>query len=452
MRRLLKYLSVFALAVVAGSYVAFGPMGLDVLFPDDERETATIYSGLAPPAPLTSNDEAQDYMVAERVASLDGWSAFLAAHPNGAHAQSATAKVEQLLLEQRDSATAASNRASRDAAVPIGADNPASSASGDAVPAPGAAAVSARDAKVASQDSLAATPPAEGDVAAGTQLAALPPDLTCQRDEERLERLRSHPSSDGLVSFANQLGCMKLLPQIVSLIKSLAPTAAGAGVAADSPSDPQASNEAHQGPLVARADVAAPVSDESCERDEERLARLRANPSSDEARRIASELRCEALRPELQRLTEGLGSPATAPAMPVSSSVTSTSLLSQGCAGERAALDRLRKEPTAEAAGVFWRDLKCEVLRPQVHLLLESLNVASESVGSSAAREAGAHDSSSDASGPNSADPVTCRREMAELNRIRATPDLSDAKRFANAMTCAALKPQATRLLESLKE
>ena len=38
------------------------------------------------------------------------------------------------------------------------------------------------------------------------------------------------------------------------------------------------------------------------------------------------------------------------------------------------------------------------------------------------------------------------------LNRVRATPDLSDAKRFASGVTCGALKPQVARLLESLGE
>jgi hypothetical protein len=49
-------------------------------------------------------------------------------------------------------------------------------------------------------------------------------------------------------------------------------------------------------------------------------------------------------------------------------------------------------------------------------------------------------------------DLVACRRETAELNRIRATLNLGDAKRFASAVTCEALKLQAARLLESLRE
>jgi hypothetical protein len=59
-------------------------------------------------------------------------------------------------------------------------------------------------------------------------------------------------------------------------------------------------------------------------------------------------------------------------------------LLGQACASERAALDRLRQEPSAKAGGLFWRDMQCEGLRPQVRLLLESLNVTPDQVGSAA--------------------------------------------------------------------
>ena len=45
-----------------------------------------------------------------------------------------------------------------------------------------------------------------------------------------------------------------------------------------------------------------------------------------------------------------------------------------------------------------------------------------------------------------------CDREKQELERLRANPDRKDAERFARAMTCAALKPQAARLLDSLND
>ena len=163
------------------------------------------------------------------------------------------------------------------------------------------------------------------------------------------------------------------------------------------------------------------------------------------------ELGCEKLLPQLQRLLHSLDFDASAPRAPADSA-HSNPLLGQTCASERSALDHLRQEPSAEAAGLFWRDMQCEGLRPQVRLLLESLNVAPESVGSAAAPgEPEARGATADTSTAIETDPA-CQRETAELNRVRATPDLSDAKRFASAVTCGALKPQVARLLESLGE
>ena len=102
--RVLKYAVVLAVAVAIGAYIVLGPGSVDNLFSDDEQQAATAKPEPTPSAPSASNDEEQDYMVAERLALLEGWSAFLAAHPSGAYARVATAKVEQLLLDERDSA------------------------------------------------------------------------------------------------------------------------------------------------------------------------------------------------------------------------------------------------------------------------------------------------------------------------------------------------------------
>jgi hypothetical protein len=486
MRRLLKYVVVLALGVVIGAYIVLGPLSLEDRAPiPTEREAAVAPVEATPPAPSASIDEELDYMVAKRMASLEGWRAFLAAHGNGAYAPAARAEVKRRLGAADASATApvaapASESTDVDpgierpllaekapaptnAEVPIGASlgskpeseptDPVASASKDAVPAMAATAVStdaSQDAKPMNEAARPAAPVAETVGAAGTQLAALAPDEICQRDRERLERLRSNPSSDEATRFANELGCEKLRPQVLTLIESLAPTPAAADVSTAAPPDTQAVNEAARpASPVAGADVASLTSDEACKRDGDRLARLRASPSGEQAQRFASELSCEALRPQLQRLMEGLGFVAPAPPGPANSSLPSSSLLTEGCVSERAALDRLRKEPSAEAAGLFWRDLQCEGLRPQVRLLMESLNVTPEPLGSVAE---GRHGASSDARAANGADPVICRRETAELNRIRATPDLVGAKRFASAVTCDALKPQAARLLDSLRE
>jgi hypothetical protein len=504
MRRLLKYAIIVGLAAAIGGSIVLGPLSYENSVPHPAEREAGAEVEPASPVTSASIDEELDYMVATRLGSLEGWHAFLAAHGNGAYgpaaraeverrlgaadasatapvaapasastdneqgygvaqrleslasyAQSATAKVEQLLFADRAAAPGnaeVSTGAPSDARAVSESTGPVSPPSGDAVPATAPAAVSdaSQDAKAMNEAARPAAPVAETVGAAGTQLAALAPDEICQRDRERLERLRSNPSSDELVRFAIELGCKKLLPQVVSLMMSLSPPPAAADVSTTAPPDTQAATEAARpASHVAGADVASLTSDEACKRDGDRLARLRANPSGEQAQRFASELSCEALRPQLQRLMEGLGFVAPAPPGPANSSLPSSSLPTEGCVSERAELDRLRKEPSAEAAGVFWRDLHCEGLRPQVRLLMESLNVTPEPLGSVAE---GRHGASSDARASNGADPVICRRETAELNRIRATPDLVDAKHFASAVTCDALKPQAARLLESLKE
>ena len=505
MRRRTKYVFLWAFMAAIGCYFLVVPEDEDIDPSSAQRDTATTRLQGEPPATLAAIEEEEtEYAIAERLASLEGWRAFLTAHPNGAHArwaraevdkrlsvantpveapvappaststdqnwgdgiaerlgalaahaQSATTKVKQLLLTEsspaRDNAEVLngvsshmreSNR-STDAVL---------ATSGDAVPTMAAAAVTnspSPDEKPADDAARAPTLHAETDGAAGTQLAALTPDEVCRRDGDRLEQLRSNPSSDELVHFANELGCRKLLPRVVSLMKSLAPRAAEADVSNGAPlTGPTVGEDSRP---ASPSDVAPPTSNETCKRDADRLTQLRSNPSGEEAERFARELSCEALRPQLQRLMESLG--LIGPPQPAASSSSSTSggSLTQICASERAALDRLRKEPSAEAVGLFWRDLKCEGLRPQIRLLMESLNVAPDTAGSP--REAKSHEAaSSSALSTNEADPVACRRETAELNNIRATLDLGEARRFASAVTCGVLKLQAARLLESLRE
>jgi hypothetical protein len=182
----------------------------------------------------------------------------------------------------------------------------------------------------------------------------------------------------------------------------------------------------------AGTEVAALMLDEICKRDEERLERLRKSPSSEEAARFANELGCDKLRPQISRLAESLGYVAPTP-ISAAEGPSVKGGLAQGqkaegdCAAERDRLDRLRAQPSADTAQQLWRDLRCERLRPQVRLLLESLNVAADPSGA-------------------------CRREAEELSRIRTNPNRRDAEGFARDMTCEALRPQAARLLESLTE
>jgi branched-chain amino acid transport system substrate-binding protein len=195
----------------------------------------------------------------------------------------------------------------------------------------------------------------------GKEVAALTPDEVCLRDEDRLRLLRESPSSEEAQRFLDELGCEKLRPQLLALMESsgyavstraaadvsnIAPTYAKAAIedvgrarpspgtevetlapdlsksapapaAADAPSRPppeaKVISEAERpARLLAGAEVATLPPDEVCKRDADRLARLRGDPSSDEAERFAKELGCEKLWPQLQRLLESLGQPVTA--------------------------------------------------------------------------------------------------------------------------------------------
>jgi ABC-type branched-subunit amino acid transport system substrate-binding protein len=93
----------------------------------------------------------------------------------------------------------------------------------------------------------------------------------------------------------------------LSLAEKAAPPAV-ADVLNAAPSGAQAAREDVRPALpVGRANVGALTSDETCKRDKDRLVRLRLSPSGEEAQRLASELSCEALRPQAQRLMESLG-------------------------------------------------------------------------------------------------------------------------------------------------
>ncbi len=96
MRGLLKYAFVLALGVAIGAYV-LGPLNLEDSVPNNSAENAA--TGQFDPSSLAtpSVDEELDYEVARQFASLSGWRAFLAAHPNGAYARSARAEVARRL-------------------------------------------------------------------------------------------------------------------------------------------------------------------------------------------------------------------------------------------------------------------------------------------------------------------------------------------------------------------
>ena len=484
-----------ALAISIGVYLYLTLSDEDVTSLPPEASvapaTAVPVAPVAEAAQTHIDDDLVDYLAARHIGSLEGWRAFLTAHGSGPHAQLARDELEKLLHAEKTPAPAiaeaphgaspdeqATSEAARPAANPAGTEvapqmlgeicrrdegrlerlrsNPTSEEAArfanelrceklrpqllglmvslsSSTPAPAAAGVSngaSPDAKAPSEVALLAAP------SPATEAARSTPDESCKRDEERLERLRNSPSSEEAARFAKELACEKLRSQLMGLMVSLGsstPAPAAAEVSNGASPDAKAPSEVARLAAPSPATEVAPSTpDESCKRDEERLERLRNSPSSEEASRFAGELRCETLRPQLLRLLESLGFAAsTSASASQSPSVKGRSAMglkaASDCASEQDSLNRIRAQPSADTAQQFWRDLQCERLRPQVRLLLESLNLAADPPGA-------------------------CRREAEELNRIRANPNRREAEGFVRDMTCDALKPQAARLLESLIE
>jgi hypothetical protein len=173
----------------------------------------------------------------------------------------------------------------------------------------------------------------------------------------------------------------------------------------------------------------------------------------------ANELACEKLRPQVLDLMESLdgavrqpaaaevsngASPdakavreASRPAPPLGRTEVAAVTSDEFCKRDGERLARLRGSPSGEEAERFANELDCERLRPQLLRLMESLGVTPPPP-------------------PNGADPGACRRETAELNRIRAAPATPNGS--ASVVTCDALKPQAacpssrSRATEALNE
>jgi len=128
-------------------------------------------------------------------------------------------------------------------------------------------------------------------------------ELNCKSDEERLAKLRVKPVAEDIAHFERELSCAKLRPQIVRLRESIA---GGEPKPKSSPAPPVAESKGNV-EQSRSINPATPSSPEICKRDEERLARLRANPTPDEIARFERELGCTRLRPQVVRLRESLG-------------------------------------------------------------------------------------------------------------------------------------------------
>src|SRR5271163_896780 len=102
---------VFVTALMAGALDPYAPPTIDLaklntdLAKFSERSVAFINNALTPVKPEAAPfdavasakvDEDLDYRIAEQTKSIDGWRAFLAAHPRGAHAPAAQTELDKL--------------------------------------------------------------------------------------------------------------------------------------------------------------------------------------------------------------------------------------------------------------------------------------------------------------------------------------------------------------------
>ena len=162
------------------------------------------------PVAAAKVDEDLDYRIAERTKSLEGWRAFLTAHPDGPHAQSARAELDKLAAPVTPPATAAAQAPDRAPPTPAAEPTP------DRAPP-----------ETKSPSEVVSSPPSSP----GPEAATVASDESCGGDEERLNQLSNSLTSDGVIRFLIELRCEKLRPQLISLaerLKTPAPKAAAA--------------------------------------------------------------------------------------------------------------------------------------------------------------------------------------------------------------------------------
>ena len=207
------------------------------------RPPAAASVAAAPPANADA-DEASDYRTTERFASLDGWRAFLAVHPDGAYARLARAEIDKLLARQK-------TEAAKTEAAPM--------------------------------------------VTARTEVAPpLSPEALCERDADRLVRLRANPTNEEASQFRER----------TELREVAAPTFASDGK--PGLRDARAGAAPANSPPAAQAAVAERKPATDCASEQAALDRLRADPSIDEAQAFWRGLQCERLRPQARMLMESL--------------------------------------------------------------------------------------------------------------------------------------------------
>jgi hypothetical protein len=291
---------------------------------------------------------ASDYELAERVGSRQAWQDFLAAHSSGYYAD--LARVHLARLPPIETKLPPIETAKPTIAAPEAPNNPAAPLDG-------------QDA-----DHIAAS------------------------DYEKAERLGSRQAwqvflaahNSGYYASLARIHLARLQPiaaRPAPIETKLPPVEATKPTMAAPETPNKAGTPSASRPLPSAQKPAAVITsmapERACKSDAAKLAALRLNPSPDQVAKFSSALRCEDLRPQVERFVESLGieNPAeqksrTLEAPPQGESSDREEI----CKRESEELSRLRANPIRENAVRFARDLKCEDLKSQVTRLLESIS------------------------------------------------------------------------------
>jgi hypothetical protein len=255
-----------------------------------------------------------------------------------------------------------------------------------------------------------------------------PQDGICKQDEERLARLRANPSLDEGLSFVSEIRCLRLWPQLQTIMDGLSSPSRGRATSRPSGAVPVPASDI----ASARGTTSAAL-DDACKHDEDRLAELRANPSVQAAVRFDSELKCPKLQPQLPAILNQLSktgkveatnqrvpAPDTMPprsAAPPASSPPASELTSvtpdDACKLDEERLTELQAKPSRDEAVRLEDDLKCSALRPQVLALLDSLGQAPQSAAAPIPNGVPTSTTSTGEAAPPASEPETETKSVA---------------------------------------
>jgi hypothetical protein len=254
-----------------------------------------------------------------------------------------------------------------------------------------------------------------------------PQDAICKQDGERLARLRARPSLDEGLRFVGEIRCMQLWPQLQTLLDGLSDPS---GSTASSKLNPAASDTPFGSDAASPPRSTSSTLDDACKHDEDRLAKLRANPSADAAIRFDSELKCPKLKPQLLALVDSLsqrlksaaaqsrnGAPSdttsASEAVPPISEPPASDATADACKHDEERLAELQAKPSLDEAIRFENEMECLELQPQVLALLDKLIQAPQSAGAQSRNGAPSDTTTSEAVPPTSEPPASQVSESA---------------------------------------